>query len=202
MSRIGVLVSDAEINTISAEIPLDSHAPASDILDCNASTSAHGLLPKLSGVVGEVLRGDGTWGTGGSGAPTTAEYLVGVADGGLSTERVTTDTATVAWDHGTAGQAKATVPDGSITYAKLQDISATARLLGRITAGAGDTEELTGTQATPPPRCLHIGVEGSSARQWRWHYRLPPRRWHVGGPAGRRLARLGRHHGHARQPDR
>src|SRR3989304_5643680 len=72
MSRIGVLVSDAEINTISAEIPLDSHAPASDILDCNASTSAHGLLPKLSGVVGEVLRGDGTWGTGGSGAPTPA----------------------------------------------------------------------------------------------------------------------------------
>lgn len=34
------------------------------------------------------------------------------------------------------------------TYAKLQNVSATSRLLGRITAGAGDIEELTGTQAT------------------------------------------------------
>ena len=38
--------------------------------------------------------------------------------------------------------------DGLWTYAKLQDVSATSRFLGRITAGAGDIEELTGTQAT------------------------------------------------------
>ncbi len=31
----------------------------------------------------------------------------------------------------------------AVTYAKMQDISATSRILGRITAGAGDTEELT-----------------------------------------------------------
>jgi hypothetical protein len=36
----------------------------------------------------------------------------------------------------------------AVTYAKLQNISATSRFLGRITTGAGDTEELTGTQAT------------------------------------------------------
>lgn len=36
----------------------------------------------------------------------------------------------------------------SVTYAKMQNVSATNRLLGRITAGAGDLEELTGTQAT------------------------------------------------------
>lgn len=41
-----------------------------------------------------------------------------------------------------------TIDNDVVTYAKMQDISATARLLGRITAGAGDTEELTGTQAT------------------------------------------------------
>lgn len=34
------------------------------------------------------------------------------------------------------------------TYAKIQNVSATSRILGRITAGAGDIEELTGTQAT------------------------------------------------------
>ena len=36
----------------------------------------------------------------------------------------------------------------AITYANLQQVSATNRLLGRITAGAGSIEELTGTQVT------------------------------------------------------
>lgn len=35
-----------------------------------------------------------------------------------------------------------------ITYANIQNVSATSRILGRITAGAGAIEELTGTQAT------------------------------------------------------
>lgn len=39
-----------------------------------------------------------------------------------------------------------TVPDGSWTYAKLQNVSATARVLGRATAGAGVIEELTAAQ--------------------------------------------------------
>jgi hypothetical protein len=41
-----------------------------------------------------------------------------------------------------------TIDNNAVTYAKMQDVSATNRFLGRITAGAGDTEELTGTQAT------------------------------------------------------
>jgi len=40
------------------------------------------------------------------------------------------------------------IDNDAVTYAKIQNISATSRFLGRITAGAGDTEELTGTQAT------------------------------------------------------
>jgi alpha-D-ribose 1-methylphosphonate 5-triphosphate synthase subunit PhnG len=36
-----------------------------------------------------------------------------------------------------------TIPDGSVTYAKLQDISAQYRLLGRSSAGAGDAQEIT-----------------------------------------------------------
>lgn len=40
------------------------------------------------------------------------------------------------------------IADDAVTYAKLQNVSATSRLLGRITAGAGNAEELTGTQAT------------------------------------------------------
>lgn len=39
--------------------------------------------------------------------------------------------------------ATAGIADDAVTYAKMQNISATTRWLGRITAGAGNTEELT-----------------------------------------------------------
>lgn len=55
---------------------------------------------------------EGGWVTIGptaAGAPTTADYLVKTADAGLSAERVVTDTTSVIWDWGTAGQAKAQV---------------------------------------------------------------------------------------------
>ncbi len=52
-------------------------------------------------------------GSGGSGAPTTADYLVKTADAGLSAERVVTDTATITWDWATPGQAKANFIGGS-----------------------------------------------------------------------------------------
>jgi hypothetical protein len=60
-----------------------------------------------------------------------------------------TDSATIDFTYDDAGNTiTAIVADDSITYAKLQNISATSRLLGRITGGAGNAEELTGTQVT------------------------------------------------------
>lgn len=53
--------------------------------------------------------------TAGSGAPSTSDYLVKTADGGLSAERVVTDNSYVTWDWATAGQVKATVVDVSCT---------------------------------------------------------------------------------------
>lgn len=41
----------------------------------------------------------------------------------------------------------AKVADGAVTYAKMQDVSATSRILGRKTSGAGDPEEITGSDA-------------------------------------------------------
>jgi hypothetical protein len=39
-----------------------------------------------------------------------------------------------------------TLPNNSISYAELQDVSAASRILARVTAGAGDVEEATLTQ--------------------------------------------------------
>jgi hypothetical protein len=47
----------------------------------------------------------------------------------------------------TDGVTTAKIADGNVTFAKIADI-ATARILGRVTGGAGDIEALTGTQAT------------------------------------------------------
>lgn len=61
---------------------------------------------------------------------------------------ILTDSATIDFTYNDgANTITAIVIDNSITYAKMQDVSATSRFLGRITAGAGDTEELTGAQA-------------------------------------------------------
>ena len=74
-----------------------------------------------------------------------------IASGGYNDEAaqdavggILTDTATIdfTYDDDTP-EITADVKDNSVTYAKMQNISATSRILGRITAGAGSTEELT-----------------------------------------------------------
>lgn len=116
-------------------------------------------------------------GGGGGGAPTNATYLTQTADATLTNEQAlgilatglvknTTSTGVQSIYAGASctnqliedldGSGVPTcvsvgtsyVSDDAITYAKLQNVSATSRFLGRITAGVGDTEELTGTQAT------------------------------------------------------
>ena len=188
------------------------------------SAGVKGLVPQpVAGDEGKYLRGDGLWATvagGGGGAPTDADYLVRTANGSLSAERVVTDTATIAFDWATAGQARANIvtnsvgntqlrqggalsligrsanstgnvadiaataasgavlresgstigfgtiatagiADSAVTFAKIQNVSATDRLLGRSTAGAGVVEEVT---CTAFGRSLIDDVDATAAR--------------------------------------
>ena len=51
------------------------------------------------------------------------------------------------------------IADNQVTYAKMQNVSATSRVLGRITSGAGDPEELTGANI----RTIANVADGSTA---------------------------------------
>jgi hypothetical protein len=115
-----------------------------DIPAVSAFDSGDKLLVFEAGVLKTADYDDLPSGGGGAGAPDDAEYLVRTANGGLSAERVVTDTATVAWDWTTGGQAKANVPDAAITYAKIQAV-ASNKLLGSIAGGT--VEEITLTAA-------------------------------------------------------
>ena len=78
-------------------------------------------------------------------APASVNYLVGTADAVLTAEIIVGTTP-----GGILGNtwASPTIDVESISFNdELQNV-ATARLLGRVTAAAGDVEELTGTQAT------------------------------------------------------
>lgn len=87
-------------------------------------------------------------------APVDAAYVVTVASSALTAERVTTDTGTVTWDTGTAGQVKANVPDGAITEAKqtladntTQNVSSTKH--GYAPKSPADATKFLNGAATP-----------------------------------------------------
>lgn len=59
------------------------------------------------------------------------------------------------------GGATWTIDNGVVTYAKMQDVSATDKLLGRSTAGAGDVEEIT---CTPFARTILDDANAAAVR--------------------------------------
>lgn len=88
--------------------------------------------------------------TAGAGAPEVQTLATLKTDLNLTGTNSGDQTITLTGDvtgSGT-GSFAATIGNNIVSYAKMQDVSATNRFLGRITASAGDPEELTGTQAT------------------------------------------------------
>jgi len=78
--------------------------------------------------------------TAGSGDPEEITVGGGVeftTSGGIQRSALTGDVTAA------AGNSATTIANDAVTYAKMQNVSATARVLGRKTAGAGDPEEMT-----------------------------------------------------------
>lgn len=131
--------------------PASGDAVVCDYAEAEPGTSAPGDAPTTETRV-----------PGGSGAPTTAEYLVAASDATLSAERVTTDTTSITWDHATAGQAKAkraaltgdvtaaadsnatTIAANAVTDAKFRQGAATS-LVGRAANSIGDVADIAAT---------------------------------------------------------
>lgn len=89
------------------------------------TASLQGLAPASGGGTVNFLRADGSWAAPGGGVGDGDKGDITVSAGGLS------------W----------TVDPGVVTLAKMADI-ATARFIGRTTAGTGVPEAMSGTQAT------------------------------------------------------
>jgi len=85
--------------------------------------------------------------TAGSGAPEVNTLATLKTDLGLTGTNSGDQTITLTGDvtgSGT-GSFAATIANDAVTYAKMQNVSATDKVLGRSTAGAGDVEEITCT---------------------------------------------------------
>lgn len=125
-------------------------------------------LPVADGSADQVLKTDGSgqWGwttASGGGAPSTADYLVKTADGGLSAERVVTDTTSITVDWATGGQAKfvrealtgdvtaaqnnnsTTIANDAVSNAKMANMAAST-IKARVTGSTGDPEDATLSQ--------------------------------------------------------
>lgn len=120
----GVIIDDS--NNITGIVSLTGQ---SITLSGAATSVTLSTAPANDDALTQVLVRDGA--TGIVKYRTAASIAGGVSDGDKGDITVSGSGAT--W----------TIDNDTITYAKIQNISATDRILGRDTAGAGDTEELT-----------------------------------------------------------
>ena len=101
-------------------------------IDPNAVT-----LAQMVQIPTDRLLGRDTAGTGNVETLTVGGGLEFTGSGGVRRSALTGDVTAA------AGGTATTIANDAVTYAKLQNVSATSRVLGRKTAGAGDAEELT-----------------------------------------------------------
>lgn len=166
----GVSITAARVDHVHARPTLDqldiSGAAQGDILYRSATSWAR--LPAAT--AGYILQTNGVaanpgWvqNTGGSGAPTDAEYIVASANGSLSAERVISNSTSITVNFATGGQVSleraaltgdvtasqnsnaTTIANDAVSNAKLANM-VQSTIKARVTASTGDPEDATLTQ--------------------------------------------------------
>lgn len=109
----------------------------------NATTIANDAvtLAKMANIATDRLIGRDTAATGDPEALTVGGGIEFTGSGGIQTSAFTGDATK------TAGGTALTIAANAVTYAKMQNVSATDKVLGRSTAGAGNVEEIACTAA-------------------------------------------------------
>jgi len=118
---------DITVSSSGATWTVDNDAVTyAKIQNVSAASKLLGRGDSGSGDVQEITLGTGLTMTG-----TTLASSAGISDGDKGDITVSSSGAT--W----------TIDNDAVTYAKIQNVSATSRLLGRASSGAGDVEEIT-----------------------------------------------------------
>lgn len=132
-----------DLSNVGTATPTDKHVLVGDGDSFESRQLASTDLSDVSVVTGAdndmLARVSGSWTNR---TPTQVRSLLNVADGAnaYAHPNHSGDVTSVA-------DGATTIAPGAVTYAKMQDVSATDKLLGRATAGAGDVEEIACTAA-------------------------------------------------------
>lgn len=127
---------------------LDGIEASADVTDATNVDAAGAIMHSDLGTKGDLIVGDGAGDATILGVGTNNHVLTAdssEASGvkwAASAGGITALTGNVTASG--SGSVAATIADEAVTYAKMQHVSATSRVLGRISSGAGDVEELTG----------------------------------------------------------
>ncbi len=127
---VGTTLTD----TATIDFTYDDATPAITA-DVKNSSITYAKIQNISAT--DRLLGRDTAGAGATEELTVSGGLEFTGSGGIQRSALTGDVTA------SAGSNTTTIPNDTVTYAKIQNVSATDKVLGRATAGAGDIEEIT-----------------------------------------------------------
>ena len=140
-----ISITDTTLNVSSGTATLGD-GDYGDIVASSSGTvltidTAAVTLAKMANIATDRLIGRDTAGTGVPEALTVGGGLEFSGSGGIQRSALTGDVTA------SAGSGSTTIANDAVTYAKMQNVSATDKVLGRSTSGAGDVEEIACTAA-------------------------------------------------------
>ena len=136
--RVGAVTltsTDVGLNNVANTAQVTSVTGTSPIASSGGTTPAISISAATTTAAGSMSAPDKTKLDAISGT-NTGDNAVNILYSGLVTNATHTGDVT--------GSGALTIANSAVTYAKMQNVSATSRVLGRITAAAGVVEELTG----------------------------------------------------------